>query len=52
MRHRVFPSQAGVRHLVLVHYDVKSDPADLMAEAQSTFDGQVSVPQDLDEFKF
>jgi ribonuclease Z len=44
--------QAGVRHLILVHYDVKSDPADLVAEAQSTFDGQVSVPQDLDEFKF
>jgi ribonuclease Z len=44
--------QAGVRHLVLVHYDGKSNPADLVAEAHSTFDGQVSVPQDLDEFEF
>ena len=44
--------QAGVRHLALIHYDGKANPDDLIAEARSTFDGLVTVAQDLDEFEF
>jgi ribonuclease Z len=43
--------QAGVRHLALIHYNGKANPDDLIAEARSTFDGLVTVAQDLDEFE-
>jgi ribonuclease Z len=44
--------QAGVRHLVLIHYHVEDNPANMITEARSTFDGQITVAQDLDEFEF
>jgi len=43
--------QAGVKHLALIHYDVKLSPDDLRVEAQTTFDGKITVAQDLDEFE-
>jgi ribonuclease Z len=42
---------AGVGHLALIHYDVKVTPDDLLAEAQTTFDGKITITQDLDEFE-
>jgi ribonuclease Z len=44
--------QAGVGHLVLIHYDVKGNSDSLIAEARYTFDGRVTVTHDLDEFEF
>lgn len=43
---------AGVGRLALIHYDVKANPDDLIDEAHSTFDGPVTVTQDLEEFEF
>jgi ribonuclease Z len=43
--------QAGVGHLALIHYDVRFPPDDLRAEAQTTFDGKITITQDLDEFE-
>ena len=42
---------AGVGHLALIHYDVKLASDDLLAEAQTTFDGKITITQDLDEFE-
>jgi ribonuclease BN (tRNA processing enzyme) len=42
---------AGVGHLALIHYDVKLTSDDLLAEAHSTFDGEITLTQDLDEFE-
>ncbi len=41
---------AGVKKLVLVHYQVSADPADLTAEAQVAFGGPVEVAQDMAEY--
>ena len=43
-------SQAGAKKLVLVHYQVKDDPAALAAEARTTFNGPVEVAQDMAEY--
>ena len=43
---------AGVGRLALIHYDVKASPDELIDEAHSTFDGPVTVTQDLEEFDF
>jgi ribonuclease Z len=42
---------AGVGRLALIHYDVKTSSDALMAEAQATFDGEITLTQDLDEFE-
>jgi len=44
--------QAGVGHLVLIHYHTKDNPDDLIAEAQSTFSGKISLAHDQDVFEF
>lgn len=44
--------QAGVRHLTFIHYDVKTSPDALVAEAHSTFEGPVTVARDMDELEF
>jgi len=41
---------AGVGRLGLIHYDVKASPDELIDEAHSTFDGPVTVTEDLQEF--
>jgi len=43
--------QAGVGRLALIHYDVSENLDRLVAEARSTFDGLVTVTQDLDVFE-
>lgn len=43
-------AEAGAKKLVLVHYQVQSDPEALAAEARSTFDGPVEVAQDMAEY--
>jgi ribonuclease Z len=42
--------EAGVKKLVLVHYQVFSDPAQLAADAQAAFGGPVEVAQDMAEY--
>ncbi len=42
---------AGVGRLALIHYDVRTSSDALMAEAQATFDGEITLTQDLDEFE-
>ena len=42
--------QAGVKKLILVHYQTYSDPAALAAEAEATFKGPVEVAQDMAEY--
>lgn len=37
---------AGARRLVLIHYDIRRPPAELIAEAQTAFAGEVEVAQD------
>ncbi|MBN1679487.1 MAG: MBL fold metallo-hydrolase [Anaerolineae bacterium] len=45
-------AQAGAKHLVLIHYDVRQeDPAPLIAEAQTTFAGPVARANDFDVFE-
>jgi len=43
-------TQAGAQQLVLVHYQVRDDPAQLAAQARSTFAGPIEVAQDLAEY--
>jgi len=43
--------QADVGRLALIHYDVKASSDALMAEAQATFDGEITLTQDMDEFE-
>ncbi len=42
--------EAGVEQLLLVHYQVSADPAELAAEAEAAFGGPVEVAQDLAEY--
>jgi ribonuclease Z len=42
---------AGVGRLALIHYDVRTSSDALMAEAHATFDGEITLTQDLDEFE-
>ncbi len=42
--------KAGVKKLVLVHYQVSADPDGLAAEAEVAFGGPVEVAQDLAEY--
>jgi ribonuclease Z len=44
--------QAGAGHLVLIHYHTTDSPDDLIAEARSTFGGQITLAQDMDVFEF
>jgi ribonuclease Z len=44
--------QAGVSHLALIHYQTDDNPDDLIAEARSTFSGQITLAHDLDVFDF
>jgi len=43
-------AKAGVKKLVLVHYQVYADPAQLAADAQAAFGGPVEVAQDMAEY--
>lgn len=42
--------ESGAGKLVLVHYQVYVDPAQLVAEARSEFDGPIEVAQDFSEY--
>jgi ribonuclease Z len=44
--------QAGVRRLSLIHYQTNESPDELMAEAHTTFSGEITVARDLDVFEF
>lgn len=43
--------QAGARKLVLIHYNVQTDPETLRGEAAETFKGPVTVAQDFDTYE-
>ena len=46
-------SEVGAKALYLIHYPVwKTDPAPLVAEAQTTYDGPVALCQDSDIIEF
>jgi ribonuclease Z len=46
-------SEAGAKSLYLIHYQVwNTDPTPLVAEAQETFEGPVTLSKDYDEYEF
>jgi ribonuclease Z len=42
--------KAGVKRLVIVHYQVHADPLGLEREAQSTYSGPIDVARDMDQY--
>lgn len=44
-------ASAGAKRLVLIHYDVRRAPEELLAEARTMFDGPVEVAQDGDVYE-
>ncbi len=44
--------QAGVGHLVLIHYHTNDSPDNLIVEARSTFKGTITLARDMDVFEF
>jgi ribonuclease BN (tRNA processing enzyme) len=42
--------EAQVGKLVLIHYQVYTDPTVLIAEARSEYDGPIEVAQDFAEY--